>query len=223
MLLAAARRRLDVRARARLAIYVRTCSSRSKGVDEMTLRIQRAQAARRQKLLDLYDVEMPSGSVIAGAHVDAKLSQLERQGAFKGLDGAGKPLPDRSTSHFGDDDAVDRMTMRIMAEQGVKPESLDVSSRYRPKLKAFRERLRTLADGASLDDKVRASLVHEMEELHMLYAAYTSAAVSDSLTYNLPIAGLPKLSDTLDEELTFACRCRPRVDKTRMEPTSSNE
>lgn len=216
------------RASVRAAHGVRACSSRSTGLrgadalltpkerdarksgagaDEATLRIRRAQAARRQQLSELYDVAPPPGGSITGAHIDAKLAAMERSGEFKGLAGTGKPLPERVRTHFGDEDAMDRMMTRVMGENNIKPESLEIRSEYRPRLKAFRLRLEQQASTGSLDANVHAALLHEMSELQQLHAAFTSAAVKDSLTFNLPISVLPRLAPTLDEELASALRC----------------
>ena len=95
--------------------------------------------------------------------------------------------------------------LRLMAENNVKPESMEIKATYIPKLRAFRKRLQPFqlgAAAASVDAKVRASLTHEMSELTKLHAAFKTAAVKDSLTYNLPINPLPKLASTLDEELS---------------------
>ena len=167
----------------------------------MSLRIRRAQLERQKKLKELYDVEEPAGSALTGSHLDAKLAAAERAGEFKNLAGAGKPLPERLRTHFGDEDAVDRMMMRLMAENNVRPESMEISATYRPKLKAFRNRLQQIPNAASLDANVRAKLVHDMSELRRMHAAFTTAAVKDSLTYNLPINPLPKLAATLEEEI----------------------
>ena len=40
--------------------------------------------------------------------------------------------------------------------------------------------------------------MHEMSELRKIQAAFKTAAVKDSLTYNLPINPLPKLAATLE-------------------------
>lgn len=181
------------------------------GADAATLRIQKAQLERRRKLSELYDVDAaPSGGAITGAHLDAKLAAAERAGAFENLSGAGKPLPERLRTHFGDEDAADRMMMRLMAENNVKPESMEISALYRPRLKLFRTRLRQLPPprvGTAVEDaSVRAALAHEMAELQKLHAAHKTAAVKDSLTYNLPISVLPKLASTLEEEFDNAHR-----------------
>ena len=166
----------------------------------MTLRIQQAQLERRKKLKELYDVEESAGSALTGSHLDAKLAAAERAGDFKNLAGAGKPLPERLRTHFGDEDAVDRMMMRLMAANNVRPESMEIKATYGAKLKAFRSRLQQIA-AASPDANVRASLMHEMSELRKIQAAFKTAAVKDSLTYNLPINPLPKLAATLEEEI----------------------
>lgn len=177
------------------------------GSDSTTMRIRKAQLERTRKLRELYDVDAPAGSPISGSHLDAKLAAAERAGEFRNLAGSGKPLPERLRTHFGDEDAVDRMMMRLMAENNVRPESMELKATYRPKLKAFRGRLREVlrempsTHSSSLHANLRASLTHEMTQLHKLHAAFKTAAVKDSLTYNLPINPLPKLAPTLEEEL----------------------
>ena len=191
--------------------------------DAATLRIKQAQKVRQRQLADLYDIEAPAGSGSGGAvsasHLDAKLAAMERAGEFDNLKGVGKPLPERVRTHFGDEDSADRMITRIMYENNVKPESVELRARYRSRLKAFRARLLQVMPASSsaaaaaattMDARTRASLAHEMSELQKLQAAHKSAAVKDSLTYNMPINPLPTLASTLDEELASARRARAK-------------
>ena len=170
------------------------------------MRIQREQAARRARLAADYDLEPPQGGSITGSALDAKLSAVERAGGFKDLSGAGKPLPERVRTHFGDEDAADRMMQRIMAENNVKPESLEIRSEYLPKLRAFRARLAQLTGPAAnpIGPSTRKSLEHQMGELRQLHASYHSASVKDTFTFNLQIGVLPKVAETLEQELARA-------------------
>ena len=123
---------------------------------------------------------------------------MERAGEFKNLAGSGQPLPERVVTHFGDDDAADRMMTRIMAENNVKPESIELRNEFRPRYKAFRARL---ARPTPADARLRASLEHELGELCVLHERFRSAAVKDSFTFNLMPTPPPRPGETLEEEL----------------------
>lgn len=177
--------------------------------DEVTLRIQKAQRERRRMLKEQYgelvDEPTPGGGGVTGSALDAKLTQLEKQGAFKNLKGAGKPLPHRAATHFGDEDAADRMFQRIMAENNVKPESVELRLEYLPRFKAFKARLQQMpAPGASRQKALQV----EHAELLALHHRFTGAAVKDSFTFKIGIPALPKLLPTLEEELAQAGKSR---------------
>jgi hypothetical protein len=98
------------------------------------------------------------------------------------------------------------MLERIMAEHRVRPESLERKHEYMEKLRAFRARVARSAEVVCGDAKPlsRPGLEAEMHELHALLKAYDNAAIKDSFSFNLPLVKLPKLRDSIDEEVRLA-------------------
>lgn len=182
----------------------------SEAVDDATARILKQQQARRGWLADLYAAGEPThgaGGVTTNSFYDAKIAQMEREGQFKNLKGTGEPLPHRHQSHYGDEDAVDRMMHRIMAEQKCIPESLERRKEYLAKYKEFRETLERSGEvqgGGRGPPLKRAKVEAEMAHLRALLSAFDSASVKDALLYNMPITKCPKVATTLDEEIAAA-------------------
>ena len=185
-------------------------SQDSEAVDDATARILKQQQARRGWLADLYAAGEPThgaGGVTTNSFYDAKIAQMEREGQFKNLKGTGEPLPHRHQSHYGDEDAVDRMMHRIMAEQKCIPESLERRKEYLAKYKEFRETLERSGEvqgGGRGPPLKRAKVEAEMAHLRALLSAFDSASVKDALLYNMPITKCPKVATTLDEEIAAA-------------------
>ena len=140
--------------------------------------------------------------------MDVRFAQMERDGEFKNLKGAGEPLPHRHQTHFGGEDAMDRMLQRVMAEHKCIPESLETRKQYLAKYKQFRQTLERSAEvaGGGAPPLKRPRMEAEMAELRALLSAFDSASVKDALTYNLPITKCPKVAATLDEEISAARR-----------------
>lgn len=186
--------------------------------DDATARILKQQQARRARSA-ADPPQAPvygAGGVTTNSFFDAKFAQMEREGEFKNLKGSGKPLPHRHQTHFGDEDALDRMLTRIMAENNCIPESLEHRNEYIARYKEFRK---ALERSAEVHDSVatapplnRAQMEAEMNQLRALSSAFDAASVKDSLTYNMPITKCPPLAQTLDEEIADA---RKRVAKTK--------
>lgn len=171
---------------------------------DKTEAILAAQRARRERMLRDYDGEHDSsgGGGVTNIALEAQFAQLERAGAFKNLAGSGKPLAERAATHFGDEDAVDRMMGRIMAEQNMRPESVELRLSYMARLKAFRTDL-AAAVAARCDGRPlrRAGFEAELGELHALRKQFDDASIKDSFTFSLPISKLPRVA-SLDDELT---------------------
>ena len=175
-------------------------------VDDATARILQQQAARRARSVadppqaPIYG----AGGVTTNSFFDAQFAQMERDGEFSNLKGAGEPLPHRHQSHFGGEDAVDRMLERIMAEQKCIPESLERRKDYLAKYKEFRETLERSVEvqgGSGAPPLKRPRMEAEMAQLRSLLTKFDSASVKDSLTYNMPITKCPKVAATLEEEI----------------------
>ena len=184
-----------------------------------TARILRQQQARRAR-----SAADPPQAPIYGADkvtsvFDAQFAQMERDGEFKNLKGAGEPLPHRHQTHFGEEDAMDRMLKRIMVEHKCIPESLETRKEYLAKYKEFRETLERSAEvqgGASGAPPLkRPRMEAEMAHLRSLLSAFDSASVKDALTYNMPITKCPKVAATLDEEIAGAARDRETREQRR--------
>ena len=132
---------------------------------------------------------------------------MEREGEFKNLKGSGKPLPHRHQTHFGGEDAMDRMLKRIMAEHKCIPESLERRKEYLAKYKVFRDALERSAEvqgGSGAPALKRPRMEAEMAQLRTMLSDFDSASIKDSLTYNMPITKCPKVAATLDEEIADA-------------------
>lgn len=172
---------------------------------DKTEAILAAQRVRRERMLREYDGELESsgGGGVTNIALEAQFAQLERAGAFKNLSGTGKPLPERAATHFGDENAVDRMMGRVMAENNVRPESVELRLSYMSKLKAFRKDLSAAVGAASRDGRPlrRAGFEAELNELHALRKTFDDASIKDSFTFNLPISKLPRVA-SLDDELS---------------------
>ena len=87
--------------------------------------------------------------------VEQQIAKAIAEGQLTGLDGEGKPLPDRSGEATGD--AVMAIAMRIMAEAGAVPEEF----KWKKALDAARENYA----GASSEEEKRAAmaLIAELE------------------------------------------------------------
>ena len=97
------------------------------------------------------------------------------------------------------------MMTRIMAEQNVKPESVERRIDFVEKLKAFRQRVAQSSEvvGRAGKSLSRKGCEAQLKELAELTRKFDTAAVKDSFSFNLPITKLPKLG-TLDEEIERA-------------------
>lgn len=173
---------------------------------DATEKILAAQRARAERLKREYDGEYATtgGGGVTNIALEAQFAQLERRGEFKNLAGVGKPLPERQHTHFGDEDAADRLMSRIMAENNVKPESVVLRSEFMARLKAFRQELAQAASAAERAGKTlsRAGFEFELQELRVLRKAFDDASLKDTFTFQgLPIRKLPVVV-SLDEELT---------------------
>ena len=173
---------------------------------DATARILRAQRERHARMAeDRADEDGLGGSPVSMLHLDAKFAQMERAGEFKDLAGVGKPLAERHATHFGGEDALDRMLERIMAENNVLPESVERRRAYLGKLGALRERIARSVEGSGEGAQrfARARCEAEIRELRALRKAFDDAAVKDSLTYGMPILKLPEVGE-LEEEVARA-------------------
>ena len=88
--------------------------------------------------------------------IERQLQKAQAEGQFDNLEGAGKPLPDRS----GEGDAGLAAGMRMMAEAGVRPEEFDLKTQ----LDAARAHYVTLTD----PDEKRAAMAR-IADLDMRY------------------------------------------------------
>lgn len=87
--------------------------------------------------------------------IEQQIAKAIAEGQLSGLDGEGKPLPDRSGEAFGD--AAMGIAMRIMAEAGAVPEEF----KWKKALDAARA---TYVDATSGEKKRAAmALIAEME------------------------------------------------------------
>ena len=170
---------------------------------DKTEAILAAQRARRERMLRDYDgeYEASGGGGVTNIALEAQFAQLEREGAFKNLAGSGKPLPERVATHFGDEDAVDRMMGKIMADNNVRPESVELRLSYMAKLKTFRTDLAAGAGAAHRDGRPlrREGYESEIDELHALRRAFDDASIKDSFIFSLPISKLPRVASLNDE------------------------
>lgn len=195
----------------RVKRYQQQQEQKRSSVDDATARILRQQQERRERsAADPPQAPVHgAGGVTTNSFFDAQFAKMEREGEFKNLKGAGEPLPHRHQTHFGGEDAVDRMLQRIMAEHKCIPESLELRKEYLVKYKEFRERLEQSAEvrgGSGAPPLKRPQMEAEMAQLHALRAKFNSASVKDSLTYNMPITQCPKVAMTLDQEIAAAKR-----------------
>jgi len=190
----------------RAAAYQRLQQPRQQQADEATARILQQQAARRAQFAE--DRADDSGALpVSSSILDAKFAQMERAGEFSNLSGVGKPLPDRPATHFGGEDAMDRMLERIMAEHNVKPESVERRNSYMDLLQSFRDGMARSADvlgeGGGRKPLHRATVTAALQQLASALKAHDDAAIKDSFTYNLPIQKLPTVG-SLEEEIARA-------------------
>lgn len=87
--------------------------------------------------------------------VEQQIAKAIAEGQLRGLEGEGKPLPDRSGEATGD--AVTAIAMRIMAEAGAVPEEF----KWKKALDAARA---SYAEAGSEDEKRAAmALIAELE------------------------------------------------------------
>lgn len=87
--------------------------------------------------------------------VEQQIAKAMAEGQLTGLDGEGKPLPDRSVEATGD--ATTAIAMRIMAEAGAVPEEF----KWKKALDAARD---TYADAVTEAEKRAAmALIAELE------------------------------------------------------------
>ena len=198
----------------RAAQYQRRKQEQAQGsVDDATARILQQQQARRARSV-ADPPQAPTygaGGVTTNSFFDAQFARMEREGEFKNLKGAGEPLPHRHQSHFGGEDAMDRMIERVMAENKCLPESIERRKEYLTKYKEFRETLERSAEvrgGSGASPLKRPKMEAEMAELRSLLSAFDSASVKDALTYNMPITKCPKVGATLDDEIAAVRRER---------------
>lgn len=172
---------------------------------DATARILKQQEARRARsAADPPQAPMYGAGGVTNSFMDAQFARMEREGEFTNLKGSGEPLPHRPQSHFVDEDAVDRMLQRIMAEQNCLPESLERRKDYLAKYKEFRETLERSVEvqgGSGAPPLKRPRMEAEMAQLRSLLTKFDSASVKDSLTYNMPITKCPKVAATLEEEI----------------------
>jgi hypothetical protein len=188
-----------------------------KPVDDVTARILRQQQERRTRWQENPQLDSTYSLGVTSSFMDSKFQQMERDGEFKNLPGTGEPLPHRHNTHFGGEDAMDRMINRIMAENNVKPESVERRTEYLAKLKGFRARVEQSMEvqgpGATRKPLNRKACEAEISELQRLHKLFDSAAVKDSLTWNVPIARCPRVGDLEAEiaELRRSARAKPKA------------
>lgn len=90
---------------------------------------------------------------------ERQIQKARLKGHLQGLEGEGKPLPDRTGDAFVS--AGDAVGFRIMAEAGVLPEEI----RLKQQVAAARQRLASLEDEAA-----RQAALAEIARLEMLQA-----------------------------------------------------
>ncbi|MGX9855455.1 DnaJ family domain-containing protein [Limimaricola variabilis] len=90
--------------------------------------------------------------------IERQIQKAKLQGQLEGLEGEGKPLPDRSADAFVD--AGEAVGFRIMAQAGVVPEEIELKK----KMAAHQSHLATLANGPE-----RKEAMAELARLELRY------------------------------------------------------
>ena len=90
--------------------------------------------------------------------IERQLAKAQAEGQLQGLEGEGKPLPDRSSEAYAD--AGMAAGMRIMAEAGVVPEEFSLKDQ----LAAARREYAALTD-----PKARKAAMARISDLEMRY------------------------------------------------------
>ena len=176
----------------------------SKQDNSVEARILREQKARFERMSDRRAVAASGGGGVTRLSLDARFKQMERDGDLKNLEGFGKPLKHRHQTHFGGEDAVDRMLERIMSEQNCKPESLERKDEYMGKLRAFRKMLDASAEAGGAGKPLRrAGMEEQIAGLRVLLKHFDDAAIKDALLHRMPIYKLPAVGN-LDDEIEAA-------------------
>lgn len=103
-----------------------TKDASSEDEDVATAKIRRAQAERMARFREEHELDMAfsGGGGVTNPAFEARFQEMERDGEFRNLKGAGQPLPDRPTTHFNDD-PMQAILNGILANANYKPESLE--------------------------------------------------------------------------------------------------
>merc|ERR1712060_776226 len=137
---------------------------------------------------ELNNPYLAAGRGAAGLGLDAQFAQMERQGEFKNLPGAGKPYSEihgsgSNPTHFGGD-SLDQWVERYAAKHGVQPRSTELRQEYMKKLKQLRSSLRSIATGHATRAMDGRRFEYELEQLSRLRTDYDSEVLKDSLSYS---------------------------------------
>lgn len=90
--------------------------------------------------------------------VERQIQKARLQGQLEGLEGEGKPLPDRPGDAFAD--AGEAVGYRIMAQAGVLPAEIEIKK----KIEAHRKHLSTL-----VEEPARKEAMAQLAELELRY------------------------------------------------------
>ena len=146
---------------------------------------------------------------------------LGEGGRIQKSGGLCKPLPNRPASHFGSEDAMDRILERIMAEHNVKPESVERRVEYLEELRAFAGARRVGRWSASEAPLRRRGMEVKMELLRSALRAYDDASIKDHSRTTCPSSSCPRCDCSTTRSRTQrrgarggrAADGRPRVTK----------
>ena len=178
--------------------------------DAATARIRKAQAERVARLRAEHEIvnpyEFTGGGGVTNPAFEARFQQMERDGEFESLCGAGQPLPERPHTHFNDD-AMQGILNGMLANANYKPESLEARASYLGALGKFRTDLSAVLTAGTLDGRARADFEQRLEALRGLLRQFDNAALKDAELLSLPKRDLPRVGD-LDAE-TRACALEP--------------
>eukprot|EP00966_Prymnesium_polylepis_P144632 3339894-Prymnesium_polylepis.1 len=172
--------------------------------DAATVKIRDAAAARIARMREDNDLEdtfgFTGGGGITNPALEARFRQMEREGEFKDLKGAGKPLPERPSTHFNDD-PMQGILNGMLANANYKPDSLELRAEYLEKLGKFRADLTSVVSKpAGLDGRRRQEFERRLADLREINRRFERAALKDAVEMNLPARSLPAVLD-LDAEL----------------------
>ena len=90
--------------------------------------------------------------------IERQIQKANLQGQLQGLEGEGKPLPDRPEDAYTD--AADAAGFRIMAQAGVLPEEIEIKKQ----ISAQRKHMAGLTDGVA-----RNEAMAELARLELRY------------------------------------------------------